>query len=260
MNRKVALLIVEGGSDAAALTVPFRNYLRKSEAGCVFECAVYKTDITLHNYDDQYTIGDPYCVENRVVEAVKEYLSSEYNSNKYHLEDIGIAMTLSDLDACYCKDDDLLFGGLECKTTINLLNKKLICNDINYMKDRNVRKTTALGILSTTTVLAINNHHIPFRAFYCSINLEHALYNDLSIVSFEDKMNAARKWASKHKGDHELFYQSIQSIPLLSNEYDKTWDEKLLRNNPFGRYSNILLMIHWVVDESKKYLTNIKDD
>ena len=60
MKRKLALLIVEGGSDAAALTVPLRNFLRKSEAGCAFECVVYHTDITLHNFDDAETVVEPY--------------------------------------------------------------------------------------------------------------------------------------------------------------------------------------------------------
>ena len=49
IRRKIALLIVEGGSDAFALAVPVRNYLRNNGDGCAFEYVVYKTDITLQD-------------------------------------------------------------------------------------------------------------------------------------------------------------------------------------------------------------------
>ena len=259
MDRKLALLIVEGGSDAVALTVPLRNFLRNSQASCVFECVIYQTDITLHNYRNPDTIEESYDVMERVIEAAKEYIQSDENSNKYRLSDIGLIMTLSDLDACYCKESDLVFSGTDCKTFVDVVNSVIKCNDVVFMKNRNNIKIDSFGIMSTTPFVIINNKQIPYRSFYFSVNLEHALYNDITIVDADDKMKAARKWASRFKNNHVAFYESVKSIPRLADTYDDSWAENALRKNPFGRFSNLLLMIDWIVEQSKQVSDDDED-
>lgn len=252
MKRKLALLIVEGGSDAAALTVPLRNFLRKSEANCAFECVVYHTDITLHNHDDAEIIVESYDVIERVKAAVDEYILGEQNSNKYEKSDIGLILTLSDLDGCYCKECDVVFGGRNVKSTIDEDNKRIVCSNVPFLIRRNLTKVNALSILNSTDSVLIGKNKIPFRAFYCSVNLEHVLHNDLLIVDPEEKIIRAKQWASKHKNDSNAFYQAIKEIPRLSDKYLQSWDEHNLRKKPFERLSNMGIMIDWLLEESKK--------
>ena len=263
MQKKLALLIVEGGSDAAALVVPIRNYLRNCADYCTFEYEVYMADITLHNYSSDIVVYDYENIMNRVSSAVDEFINSDQNSNKYQINDVGIIMTLSDLDCCYCGNESVVFGGLNCLTSIDIINKKIICNDVNFIRKRNEIKSLALGIMSTENKVILSNKvAVPFHAFYCGTNLEHTLYNDIAHHTMEEKTILAKLWASNYKKDHIKFYETISSLPSISSSYNESWNEKELAKNAFSRITNLKIMIDWVVDESKKLyeIVNIADN
>ena len=133
LRRKLALLIAEGGSDAAALSVPIQNYLRNNGDSCIFECVIYRTDITIQSNKNTGVLDNPTLVLDRVKEAVDEFINSSFNSNKYKHDDIGLVMTLSDLDCCYCDNNDIVFGGQNCLTAPDILNKKYQCNDVRFI-------------------------------------------------------------------------------------------------------------------------------
>ena len=252
MERKLALLIVEGGSDGTALTVPIRNYLVNNGNCCFFEYVVYSADITLHENGCNEINYDYENVVDRVSKAVDEYLNSDYNTNKYTIDDVGIVMTLSDLDACYCSNEQLVFGGPGCSTIVDCENKKVLCNDVIFMSKRNETKVSALGILSSEEKIKFSNKLlVPFHAFYCGTNLEHALYNDYSLHTFQEKMTLAREWASVYKKDHKAFYNAINEIPRISDDYKESWLEKKLFKVPFDRISNLKNMIDWIIEQSE---------
>lgn len=246
-EKKLVLLITEGGSDAAALSVPLRRYFLEKQIARTFECVIYGTDISLHARKDPPLQSDPALVMERVVEAIEEFLGSQTNSNKYTLDDIGVVMTLSDLDCCYCREPDLEFGGPHCATYPDYQRKRLICNDVAFVSKRNEIKTDALGVLRNEEMIKLRDGKVvPFRAFYCSVNLEHSLYNDTLSRKPEEKMALAKQWASKYKQNANEFYLAVSSIPRLGDGYLESWDERELRKNPFSRLSNLKIMIDWL--------------
>jgi hypothetical protein len=211
-SRKLALLITEGGSDASALSVPIQNYLRNNGSSCVFECVIYHTDITIHSQKDIRQLSDPCLVMDRVAESVEEFLSSSRNSNKYSIKDIGIVMTLSDIDCCFCDLKDIVFNGHSSLTAPDFINKRYLCNDAQFIVKRNKIKVDSFDILSHETKLKIrDNYVVPFRAFYFNVNLEHALYGDTQPHTLNEKMMLAKRWASLYKKDWQKYKYKFQT-------------------------------------------------
>ena len=259
-SRKLALLITEGGSDASALSVPIQNYLRNNGGFCVFECIVYHTDITIHSKHNITQLADCCLVMDRVSEVVNEFLSSNQNSNKYTINDIGIVMTLSDLDCCYCDSEDVIFNGHNSLTVPDFVHKKYLCNDVQFIVQRNKIKVESLDILSHETMLKIaDNHVVPFRAFYFNTNLEHALYGDTAYHTVDEKMMLAKRWASLYKKDWQGFYRALSMIPRLSDDFNESWDERKLIVASFERHSNIKLLIDWIQQMSLSFLDSMSN-
>ena len=258
-EKNVFLLIVEGGSDKTALEGPINFYLRLKKLYGVLTCAVYHTDISTHAFGDfDNLMSDSYNVEENIKKCVKAFIDSPIdNPNKYELKNIVAVASLTDLDCCYCKDEDVVFkpfadGDLK-KTYPDYANKKLVCNDVTFIRKRNALKVASLGILSTQDIIVIDGYKINYKAFYMSVNLEHALYNDKRQLTDFDKNNLAQEFRSNASNEDNSIFELLQTIPIISHNYHDSWDEKELMKHPFDRFSNIIILIDWLVSicESK---------
>ena len=252
-TRKLAILVVEGSSDKFALSLPIRNYLSKNGINDVFECVVYGSDISIHEYADDKVSFDPSGVELRINDVLDDFINGPFNTNKYTFDDIGVVGCLSDLDACYCPESAVLPKTGCSKIEYDVINKRIYCNDVNFVLNRNNCKKDALQILAGINKVKINNEfYVPFKIFYCNLNLEHVLYNKLINFTQEEKEDRARNWAIDYRKDAEKFYEEICSFPSFSDDYCLSWNETELRKRAFDRLTNIKLLLDWLLEMSKE--------
>lgn len=246
--KKVLLLVVEGPTDKTTFEAPLNDLLISKGLDEKFFCAVYHTDFTTHKFGnpEEFMTDDDDVIEN-VKECVTNFLKSRENTNKFGLKDIVFVATLSDLDCCYCKADDVEVVPFnptdEKKTRVDFVNKKFLCNDKPFILRRNIIKQNSLGILSSEGNIVIKKHKMKFRAYYCSINLEHALYGNTNQLSEQEKEDMASEFRQNVREDLSLFEKQIDSIPIISNDYKESWNEIQLMAKPFERMSNIKLLI-----------------
>ena len=90
--------------------------------------------------------------------------------------------------------------------------KKILCNNVTFIRERNDRKKTALGILFTTDLIVPSNckKPVPFKAFYNNTNLEHVLSNNTKTNSLDEKDRLARVFAKQYRNKPEDFYQGFR--------------------------------------------------
>ena len=251
--KKVFLLIVEGSSDKIALATLFTDFVIDHKLNSSLEFAIYHTDISTHKYNDPDRLmsqnDDP--IDN-IKECIKGFISNpKENKNKFTIEDIFAVSSLSDLDCCYCSEDDLVYERFPDdalkKTKVDFTNKKFVCNDITFIKNRNVLKTDSLAILSSETRFSIDKHIILYKAFYNSVNLEHAFYGDTGNYTEDEKCDLANKFVDNNIEEMKALEDILSSTPRLADNYKDSWDEKILFKNAFERCSNLIFILDWLI-------------
>jgi hypothetical protein len=253
-ERKVVLLIVEGSSDAKALKKGINEYFRLKGLSSLLECEVYGTDLTLHPLQNDQGWTSPEEVLANVKAAIAEFVKENQLREKIGLDEIGYIATLSDLDACYCPDSAVVFGRNPTgrDTVYDFINKRIVCSNVTFIKQRNKNKVDAFGILHTENKIKYDETHLfPFRAFYCNLNLEHALYDRLDILSEEDKDDAAFAFRQRFQGHPQEFADFLKSIPCLAEDYPQSWEETLLKKKAFERLSNLSCFLDWISQEAQ---------
>lgn len=252
MEKKIVLLICEGDSDKKSLQLLINEYLQYQNRSSQIGCEVFGCDFLFHEYEDPEHFAPPENVLQRVQDAIVAFLKKNRNTLRYQWSDILAVATLSDLDACYCSPNDVISGkGLTAETLqYDFQRKKILCNDVTFIRERNDWKKTALGILFTTDVITHPNYRkpVPFRAFYNNTNLEHVLNNNTRNNTQNEKMRLARTFVRQYRKKPEKFYSFLSSLPTLSpqGDYRATWNEYQLSKHAFDRLTNIRILIDWI--------------
>ncbi len=258
MEKKIVLVICEGDSDKKALQILINQYLADKHISTQIGCEVYGTDFLFHDLKNPNEFSAADKILERIKEAILDFLAQSKNKSRYKWSDILAVTTISDLDACYCDPKDVVSGNgiIETTTEYDCSRRKIFCNDVVFIRERNEWKKEALGILYTTDFILPNNYKIavPFRAFYNNLNLEHSLYNDTNCNSEDQKNHLARTFVQNYRNKPIDFYKYISSIPSLSpkGDYKQSWNEYQLLKHAFDRLTNIKIMIDWIVDLAKK--------
>ena len=166
-SKKVVIFIVEGSSDRAALKMIFQKIY--SHKNIHFE--VTGGDITS---DENTTIKD---VETKIYNYVKNCMKY----GKFKKSDIWSIVQIFDTDGTYIPNSAIQYGENEGfqYTTTNILAKKLKSVEI-----RNSRKSKLMNHLRALDSIK----DIPYKGYYFSCNLDHALYN-IQNLSLRKKKN-----------------------------------------------------------------------
>lgn len=157
LEKRIALLIVEGTSDATALRGCIHKYLRLHYPKTDIDCEVYGTDISINESGNGQRSGDPQLVLDRVKTAFDEYLNTRGKSQKIAFDDIASVATLSDLDACFCREEAVIQGEEGAQTVIDYdcQRQKVFCKDVKALAMRNKNKCEALMVLADADRLLI---------------------------------------------------------------------------------------------------------
>ena len=179
---KAVIFIVEGATDKKALENIFKKIYRHKEIHYEFTHG----DITSDENIDKSN------VEAEIYKFVDKYRKDK----KLKLSDIWQIVQIFDTDGAYVDDSYIVRGE---STEIVYSTENISCKDIRKVKDRNKHKREIMDYLLTCNTIK----GIPYRCFYLSSNLAHALYN---------KINLSDELKSKYS---QAFYEQFMGRELL---------------------------------------------
>lgn len=259
-ERKLLLLVLEGGTDETAFSKALENLINSFDIGVKIRCKVCRHDITISDEENNnnFTFAEATEVDERIKKSVKMFLDENHLFTE---KDIFAICSFHDLDACYCNNSALIHH--QNDVTYDLENKLVLCKDVLHMQERNEIKRVALDILIFTETLIIKNRRIPYKPFYYSINLEHLLANDPNVLTLDEKKAIAQSFRFKHYKDPKRFLDFLSQANKLSDGAVASWDEKFLYKHPFDRYSNLIDILGFIIccaekasSHPGKYLSN----
>ena len=228
-EKKVILFIVEGPSDEAAIGSIMKNYF----ADNTVEFQIVYGDITTNQY---------VTIEN-IIAKIKEQIDIIKERYRYSYSDFKQIIHLTDTDGVFIDDKYVL----EKEPDDNISNKIMYyethmeTNNINSTIMRNHKKSEILRKLISTNKIA----NIPYKIYFNSCNLEHALYGKLYNFTNEEKEYMADDFAEKYKDNIDDFIKLItENNVAIDGNYKQTWQFIQEELNSLNRHSNMNLLFN----------------
>lgn len=200
---KAVIFIVEGATDKKALENIFKKIYRYKE---------------IHF---EFTHGDITSDENidkRNVEAeIYKFVDKYRKDKKLKLSDIWQIVQIFDTDGAYIDDSYIVQGE---STEIVYSTENISCKDICKVKHRNKHKREIMDYLLTCNTIK----GIPYRCYYLSSNLDHALYNQNNL-SDELKSKYSQVFYEQFMGKELLFvkFLDMEVINGVPENFPASW-------------------------------------
>lgn len=230
-EKKVVLVIVEGQTDADALTASLEDVF----AGDEVAVEITRCDLTTEIGVDGIRV-DAANVRNSVGNVVKRYLARNHFIRK---SDLLRVIHLVDTDGAFVPvevvtEDKMLEGTVYSENGITTHWKKGI-------EARNKQKSKVLrALVKTNFILDV----VPYHVFFMSCNLEHVLHDKMN-CNFAEKEKFAYQFAKQYFGNVEGFKAFFEnSVVAVKGDYAKSWQEIEKGLESLRRHTN--LGLSWV--------------
>lgn len=218
-RKKIIFVIVEGASDEEALGV-LLNRIYDSNAVYVH---VMHRDITTELDINTRNVAA------KVGSLVKDYAGKTFKSG-----DFSRIIHITDMDGAFIPDDAVVEDSTATKPHYSLT--EIRTQRKAGIEERNRRKRENLNRLASTSKV----WNIPYKIYYMSCNLDHALYGKLNSTD-EEKENDSFRFAKRYKDDIHGFIKFItESDFAVVDSYPKSWQfirddlHSLERHTNFG--------------------------
>lgn len=152
---------------------------------------------------------------------------------------IGVAQ-LTDLDGAYIPDERVVNG-----EEFLYLNDRIITPGVDGIINRNRLKRRRIDALRNIQELHLTRAiSVPYRLFYSSRNLEHAMHGEVDNLSVPQKRNLSLLFSEKAQSDPEWFKSLVTSDDVLhgQTDYAESWEWATKGLNSLARGSNIGLL------------------
>ncbi len=216
-RKKIVFVIVEGPSDEEALGVLLnRMYDSNAVYVQIMHCDI-TTEPDINSRNIVAKIGD----------IVKKYAGRTFKS-----KDFSQIIHITDTDGAFIPDDAIVEDSAADKpfysvTEIRTQRKRGIEN-------RNQKKRECLNRLTITPHI----WNIPYRIFYMSCNLDHALYGKLN-SSDTEKEHDAFAFAKKYMDDIPSFMKYISESDFsVVGSYSQSWQYIREKLHSLERHTN----------------------
>lgn len=225
-RRKRLLLIVEGTSDANALQAPLEGLFTGATIGThEVRCDVMTAKLFPASFEKNHGFSPTPNIQRTMGELVDEYISAHGQ-----VTDLGWIAHLTDLDGAYAPDSAVLTGNqkhgvIYGPTTITVPNR-------NHQLEILAEKRRCIDELIEHPAdyeRRIKTHelwHVPYRLFYMSRNLEHALHGIADACEQDEKEDYAAQFAEDNLDPH-TFRASLQSAANAhggASSWKASWD------------------------------------
>ena len=201
-EKKVIVFIVEGQSDKAALGTILEEYFETSEIKFV----VVHGDGT----------SDVHISKDEIVKRINELVDEVRKRYRYEVSDLLEIIHIADVDGAFLQDERVREADVD---SIQYHEEYMETNHVKKVIRRNHHKKEMFYKLRQTSQI----HHIPYRIYYNSANLEHVLVGELKPFTDEEKMIIADEFAERYEGKVSEFISYISGA-AAPGSYRETWD------------------------------------
>ncbi len=219
--KKVVIFIVEGQTDKRTLEKIFKKIYRNKN----IHYEVTDGDITTN---DKININN---VENEIFNLINAYLKDQ----KLKVSDVWQIVHIFDMDGAYIPDDNIIEGS-SSKFVYSTTN--ISCNNIEKVKERNSKKRTIMDYLLKVSTI----RNIPYKCYYLSSNLEHALYDKLNL-SEEEKRDYADNFYDMFLDKEILFVEFLNKVVVngVPDSFPSSWRYIKEELHSLERHTNLNL-------------------
>lgn len=202
MNKAV-IFIVEGATDKRALENIFKKIYRNKDIHFEFTHG----DIT----------SDKNIDKNNVEQEIYKFVNIYRKDKKLKISDIWQIVQIFDTDGTYIDDSNIIRGD---STEIVYSEENISCKKIQKVIERNKHKREVMDYLLTCDSIK----EIPYKCYYLSSNLEHALYNQLNL-SDELKSQYSQAFYEQFMGQEELFikFLDMEVVNGVPDSFPASW-------------------------------------
>ena len=219
--KKVVIFIVEGQTDKRTLEKIFKKIYRNKN----IHYEVTDGDITTN---DKININN---VENEIFNLINAYLKDQ----KLKVSDVWQIVHIFDMDGAYIPDDNIIEGS-SSKFVYSTTN--ISCNNIEKVNERNSKKRTIMDYLLKVSTI----RNIPYKCYYLSSNLEHALYDKLNL-SEEEKRDYADNFYDMFLDKEILFVEFLNKVVVngVPDSFPSSWRYIKEELHSLERHTNLNL-------------------
>ncbi len=218
---KAVIFIVEGATDKRALENIFKKIYRYKDIHFEFTHG----DIT----------SDESIDKGNVEEEIYKFVDKYRKDKKLKLSDIWQIVQIFDTDGAYIDDSNIIRGD---STEIVYSTENISCKNTQKVIDRNKHKREIMDYLLTYDSIK----GIPYRCYYLSSNLDHALYNQLNL-SDELKSQYSQTFYEQFMGKETLFikFLDMEVVNGVPESFPASWRYIREELHSLQRHTNLNL-------------------
>ena len=216
-RKKIVFVIVEGRSDEEALGVILsRFYDNKAVYVHIMHCDITTELDTIPNN-----------IVAKIGSLVKDYAGRIFKSG-----DFSQIIHITDMDGAFIPNAAVVEDSATVKPIYSVT--EIRTQRKTGIEDRNRRKRENLNRLSSTAEI----WNIPYRIYYMSCNLDHALYGKLNSTD-EEKENDSYAFAKRYREDIPGFIKFISESDFsVMDSYSQSWQYIREELHSLERHSN----------------------
>lgn len=257
-RKRVILMLVEGTTDALTFEQAFMKFFdernRRFEAGDPFRCDI--TTIRLFPKDAKAAklpVGDaPALVADRVRDHIRR-------SELYSLRDFSSVVQLIDLDGAFIPEKAVIETSGSSKDRYTESSILTVNRDGTLRRLAEKRRQIGL-LLRMDAVKADRRTILPYRVFFMSRNLEHAMSHLAGRINQSDKRKLAADLAFRYKDDPDLLMNDLRDLLHVPDGSDPgdwlaSWRYVMEGVHSLERGSNLALMPEFALHADRTTIT-----
>lgn len=218
-TKKTIFFIVEGKTDKNALETIFKKIYKNTNIRFEFT----NGDITSNDNITKSNICD------KIYEMVKRYI----DENKLKKTDIWQIIQIFDTDGTYIPDSAIIKGDTDY---FFYSTNQISCKEPERIKSRNRNKAEKMNYL-----LSVDNiKDIPYKCYYMSSNLDHALYNMQNLTE-DEKREYADAFYEAFQDKEQLFIEFLNHdvVNGVPNRFTASWNYIKQDLHSLERHTNL---------------------
>lgn len=223
-KKKILLILVEGASDQTALEGPLKQFFNMNKV----KTYILHGDITTREKTT------PQNIVRRIEEEIQQFCQRNFLNKT----DICRLIQVVDMDGAYIPDDFIVEK--EELQKVQYTEEAIFARSRDDIIQRNQQKRSNLERLQQCNQIS----RIPYRVYYMSCNLDHALYGKLNLDD-QEKENQSYEFGEYYENHLDEFMRFIGESDFSVHEgYKESWAFIRQNLNSLKRHTNLGLCFY----------------